>query len=657
MDRLRDYQREMLDRLDEAWGSHRSVMVQMPTGTGKTVLLAEVIRKELRGVALRAGMKNGGVIVVAHRIELIDQISRTLDDFGIEHGLIVSGKPEDATKSVQVASIQTLTRNSPTGPIGPTPDPSPGGGGRPGLVVIDEAHHALAKTYRMLWEWWPEAKFLGLTATPCRLNNAPFTDLFQTLLQSYSIQEFIDKGWLSDFEYVSASPESEALKQVRMLCKRGPDGDYQTKELVTVMDVPESIAHLYKTYKQFANGKKGIIYAINREHARHITEYYCQQGVSCCMIDGKTPAQERKRLVDGYLSGEISVLTSIDCFSEGFDAPEVEFIQLARPTLSLSKYLQQVGRGMRISEGKPHVLILDNVGLYQTFGLPTEERDWKKTFYGLTSGKGDATGGRYVVVDDNGQEKELANLEMVRIKKGGKKRAGLEIFLKDGRYGVMNSGKVTCKARFKRIERLKDDSGYFAAGIYNGMCSGRVIEYSSLIDRKGTDLNLRLFRDVEWVNGYFYSSYKLPNYKKGDWFWYSYWDPKGNCYYDDDPKFRMLAGVEVAYASEHFGRDALCLKLRYNTGMVSPRFHYDEIFCNRYVIVARDYLIVKKDHNHAYQIKGFLPDSILVQEEGGYGYLQFFTDGRRGQHFAALPIEAKRSIFQVQMLGLERPRI
>ncbi|MCR5642091.1 MAG: DEAD/DEAH box helicase family protein, partial [Prevotella sp.] len=251
MDRLRDYQREMLDRLDEAWGSHRSVMVQMPTGTGKTVLLAEVIRKELRGVALRAGMKNGGVIVVAHRIELIDQISRTLDDFGIEHGLIVSGKPEDATKSVQVASIQTLTRNSPTGP---TPDPSPGGGGRPALVVIDEAHHALAKTYRVLWEWWPEARFLGLTATPCRLNNAPFTDLFQTLLQSYSIQEFIDKGWLSDFEYVSASPDSEALKQVRMLRKRGPDGDYQTKELVTVMDVPESIAHLYKTYKQFANG-------------------------------------------------------------------------------------------------------------------------------------------------------------------------------------------------------------------------------------------------------------------------------------------------------------------------------------------------------------------------------------------------------------------
>ncbi len=111
----------------------------------------------------------------------------------------------------------------------------------------------------------------------------------------------------------------------------------------------------------------------------------------------------------------------------------------------------------------------------------------------------------------------------------------------------------------------------------------------------------------------------------------------------------------MAYASEHFGRDALCLKLRYNTGLVSPRFHHDEIFFNRHVVVARDYLIVKKDHNHAYQIKGFLPDSILVKEEGGCGYQQFFTDGKKGLVFRALPPETKRSLFQVQMLGLERP--
>ena len=176
-------------------------------------------------------------------------------------------------------------------------------------------------------------------------------------------------------------------------------------------------------------------------------------GVRCAVIDSKTPAEERRRIIEEYKnkdkdneatappsspegdtsdpahkdktieapSGAVrgaSILVNVDIFSEGFDCPEVEFIQLARPTLSLSKYLQQVGRGMRVSPGKPHVLILDNVGLYQTFGLPTEERDWKKTFYGLSTGKGNATGGRYVVIDENSHDRELVNLEMVRIKKG-----------------------------------------------------------------------------------------------------------------------------------------------------------------------------------------------------------------------------------------------
>ena len=686
MDALRNYQQEMLQNLYKAWKRHRSIMVQMPTGTGKTHLMAEIVRE----------FADKGVLVVAHRIELIEQISQTLEMFGVAHGQIVSGKHVDGTNRVQVASIQTLARRIDYTECAENAegfieqriktddtDSSLNALGRElatdfSLIIIDEAHHALAETYRMLWEKWPKAKFLGLTATPCRLNNAPFTDLFQKLLQSWNIQEFIEKGWLSDFEYVSACPGSAELQRVALLQKRGADGDYQTKELATVMDCPESIEHLFKTYQEFAGGKKGIVYAINREHAKHISDYYAEQGVRCAVIDSKTPAKERQRIIEDYkaspsaafplkrlpvafLQGErgvvrpaVAVLVNVDIFGEGFDCPEVEFIQLARPTLSLSKYLQQVGRGMRVSEGKPHVLILDNVGLYQTFGLPTEERDWRRTFYGLASGKGDTDIGRYVVVDGDTQEKELVNLEMVRIKKGGQRSAGLEIFLKDGRYGVMSGGKVTCEARFKRIERLKDGSGYFAAGIYNGMRQGRMVEYSSLIDKKGTDLNLRLFRDVVWMGGYFYSSYKLPNYKKGDWFWWVYWDPKGNCYYDDDPEFRIVAGVEMAYGSEHFHREALCLKLRYNTGLVSPRFNYNEIFYNRHVIVARDYLIVKKDHNHAYQIKGFLPDSILVQEEGGYGYLQIFKDGRKGQLFRSLPPETKRSIFQVQMLGLER---
>lgn len=604
---LRDYQTEMLGRLNKVWRKHRSVMVQMPTGTGKTHLMAEVVRN----------YADDNVLIVAHRRELIEQIKETLAVFSIETG--------EKNGTVIVESIQKLSRHIDEISI------------KPKLVIIDEAHHALAKTYRLLWEKWPKVRFLGLTATPCRLNNAPFTDLFDVLLQSWSIQEFIDKGWLSDFEYVSASPHSEVLKQIRSLNKRGADGDYQTKEMATVMDRPESIEHLFKTYKQFADGKKGIVYAIDRHHAQHIADFYYMHGVRCAMIDSKTPEIERHRLVEEYRLQAIDVIVNVDIFSEGFDCPEVEFIQLARPTLSLSKYLQQVGRGMRVSEGKPHVLILDNVGLYQTFGLPTEERDWRQTFYGSASGKGMADTGRYVVLDENGQEKELMNLEMVRIKKGGKRGAGLEIFLKDGHYGIRNNGRISCPARFKEIVRLRDQSGYFAAGIYGAKLSGRYVEYASLIDRKGIDLNLKLFRDVVWRDGYFYSYYKSKNYQQGDGFWYVFWDPKGNCYYDKDPGFRMMAGVEVAYAEEHNSWKQTCRKLRYSTGNLSPRFFLSEMYYNRHIIIARDYLVVKHDRNHAYHICGFLDDTVIVQNDDRSIYLQIFLDGKMGEAYRTLP--------------------
>ena len=248
---LRSYQREMKHRLYEKWwGGSRSVMVQMPTGTGKTFLMAAVVRENAAD----------GVLVVTHRIELVEQISETLSRFGVRHGVIAGGQKALLAENVRVASIQTLSRCIDSLSSCPS------------VVVVDEAHHALAKTYRILWEKWPEALFLGMTATPCRLSGEPFTDLFEVLLQAWSMERFIDEGWLADFEYISADPNSKAVRRVGLLSKRGADGDYQLKEMATVMDCPESIRHLYDTYQTFASGKKGIVYAINREHARHIVE-------------------------------------------------------------------------------------------------------------------------------------------------------------------------------------------------------------------------------------------------------------------------------------------------------------------------------------------------------------------------------------------------
>ena len=400
--KLRNYQLSMLQDLNKAWKRNQSVMVQMPTGTGKTHLMAAVIRK----------YADKGVLVVAHRRELITQISQTLDNFEVEHGLIVSGKEIDFGQEVQVASIQTLTRR-----LGHTESTeiSEKKVFHFSLIIVDEAHHALANTYRMLWERWPKAKFLGLTATPCRLNGAPFTDLFDTLLQSWSIVDFIKKGWLSDMDYVSVRATSKTVRRIVGLDKRSVDGDFQTAQMALVLDTPESIEQLYAAYKEYADGKKGIVYAINREHARHIADYYQEHGVNCCLIDSKTPRQDRQQMVTDYLGGKIDVLVNVEIFSAGFDCPEVEFIQLARPTLSLSLYMQQVGRGMRISEGKNAVTILDQVGSYLLFGLPTTERDWQGMFLGTASGKGSLQKLKKTYQRRNEEDRILADEQLFRI--------------------------------------------------------------------------------------------------------------------------------------------------------------------------------------------------------------------------------------------------
>ena len=267
---------------------------------------------------------------------------------------------------------------------------------KPGLIVIDEAHHALAETYAEVMNAYPKAKKLGLTATPYRLNGKGFTDLFDTLLCSWSMERFIAEGRLSLYDYYSIKPDSAAQLQIDSLQKRGADGDYQQKELNEVMDVKPSLERLCLTIKEYVPGKKGIVYAISIQHAEHIAEFYRENGIKAVAISSKTPLAERQELIERFkassllsslnsTSDEIEVLVSVDLFSEGFDCPDVEFIQLARPTLSLAKYMQMVGRGLRVAAGKDYCVILDNVGLYKRFGLPSVDRDWQSMFEGRTS--------------------------------------------------------------------------------------------------------------------------------------------------------------------------------------------------------------------------------------------------------------------------------
>ena len=661
----------MLERLGEAWKTHRSVLVQMPTGTGKTVMMAAPLLSSLGG---RDGLCFERVLIVAHRRELLDQIKGTLARYGLN---VNTQQPDGNYPQIMVESIQKLSRM-----LHPTPAPPLKGAGsacgqsgcggagsacgqpgcsgagsacgqpgcgeagndswKPSLVIIDEAHHALAKTYRRLWEWWPETKFLGLTATPCRLSGEAFTDLFEVLLQSWTIQEFIDKGYLSDFDYVSAAPDSLEVRRIAALDKRGADGDYQQKQMATVMDVPESVTHLYETYRQFAGGKKGIVYAISREHARHIADCYRGHGVRCAVIDSKTPVEERDRLVREYklqtppqappLEGRgatehgaaahgatehrVDVLVNVDIFGEGFDVPEVEFIQLARPTLSLSKYLQQVGRGMRVSAGKEAVTILDNVGLYLSFGLPTDERDWQQTFLGQTAGRARRQGAaRPVIIREGADEKTLAALEMVCIKRRGERHEGLEVFMQGGRYGVMKDGRVTCQPMFQCLERINDDRLFAVATYPYAFFRNR----KTVINWQGVDLRADLYGKVERRGDFFYGTNLQGEHV--------IWDSVGLTYYHGQlPKFERFGAVEICEDKPGYYR------LRYSRTLKDFRFRREDVLYNNNIAVINDVLIVR-DHLgdcHVYQIYGFMRGKVLIRGNNQFESIEVLPDGSFG---------------------------
>ena len=539
--KLFDYQEDMKERIEKALRLHRSVMAQMPTGTGKTVLLASVVESFLREHS------NCNVWIVAHRRELVSQIRETIERvfskitpslFTIKEGNFSKTHPSSLTlKGGSTSHPDPLTLrgeggNRPTrcseplrskvgGPSKVSPDcagwdrlgaaclrPAEGLGDHlgmsgaskvspdclsasafnvpikavsiqwlskhydeieeePGMIVIDEAHHALAKTYKGMWDRFPKAKFLGLTATPCRLNGKGFTDLFDVLVQSWSVPEFISKGRLATYDFVSIKSDGVTQRLIDSLQKRGADGDYQNKEMDMLLNKKPSIERLYRSLEEFGKDRKGIVYAINISHANAIAEFYREHGIAAVAIDSKTPASERRMLIERFkasslsfskitpslftlkegstshpdpltLRGEggnrptrcseplrskvggpskvspdcagwdrltdtclragdglgatclraadgaapIQVLVNVDIFSEGFDCPDVEFVQLARPTLSLAKYLQMVGRGLRVAKGKKNCVIIDNVGLYRVFGLPSQVWNWNAMFEG-----------------------------------------------------------------------------------------------------------------------------------------------------------------------------------------------------------------------------------------------------------------------------------
>ncbi len=367
---LRPYQQQMKEDVYSIWDKMDNLMIQMPTGTGKTIVFTSVVR-DIRRWCMQNSPESK-ILIVAHRKELIAQASSKLKD--VPHGIIMNGTKLQMQHMVQVASIQTFmsSRNYETMRHY-----------RFDFIIIDEAHHSIASGYQKLWEMYPHSKKLGVTATPWRMNHCGFRSLFSEIIISKPIEWFVNKHYLSNYDYISIRRNSEIMKAVNSIDRYGVDGDYLESELSNLFDCDHIRAELYKSYKKYADGKKGIIYAIDRRHAANILDLYASHGVSIRMIDGTTPADERKSIIDDFKEGVVRVIVNVNIFSEGFDCPDIEFIQLARPTRSLTMYLQQVGRGLRISDSKEKSLILDNVGLYNRFGTPMANRHWRHHFNGI----------------------------------------------------------------------------------------------------------------------------------------------------------------------------------------------------------------------------------------------------------------------------------
>jgi superfamily II DNA or RNA helicase len=431
----------MVSRIAKSFETNRSVMVQMPTGTGKTHIIGAIARSYIS--------KGHTVFVIAHRRELVAQAQNTLQLYIDENGM----------KKVEVFSVQWLNRH-----VSEVKS-------KPSLIVIDEAHHSVAKTYTSIIEAFPKAKIMGLTATPCRLNGHPFTDLFDVLLQSHPINWFIANGYLSLYDYMSVKPDNEDVRIINSLRKRGADGDFSMKEMSEKLDIRPSLERLCDTITRYAKGKKGIVYAIDINHAEHIAELYQKNGIKAIAISSKTPDKEREEFLERFRNtqtdgskplkaGDIQVIVNVSLFDEGLDCPDVEFIQMARPTLSLSKYLQMVGRGLRVYDGKKYCLILDNVGNYLLFGLPSDDRDWEAMFAGSTKGKGDIKSPLFKSMDLREETTDGKRTEMVSILTHHEQITDLEVEFgyavfqgDDGRYGVRNkNGEEVVPAIYKVIK-------------------------------------------------------------------------------------------------------------------------------------------------------------------------------------------------------------
>ncbi|NEO45313.1 MAG: DEAD/DEAH box helicase [Moorea sp. SIO4A3] len=346
--RLRDYQESLVSDIFSEWKKgNRRVMAQLPTGGGKTCVLS--------AIANYFTQQNLKVLAIAHRKELIEQLSQKLQEItGMPVGCIKAGIPLEPQHSIQVASIQTLVRRKPY----PEAD----------LIIIDEAHHAASKSYTDTMAAYPDAHIVGFTATPTRTDGQGFLQLFDVLVKGVTTSHLIEHGCLSKFKVFGAiAIDTKGLKA--SVNEDYNQGELEKRAMAVVGDVVPA-------WKKHALGKKTIVFAVGVKHSQAIAAAFNNEGITAEHLDGKTPAGKREEALERFRNGKTTILSNCGLFGEGVDIPSIEAVQICRPTVSKIVHFQQIGRALRPSSGKSHAIIIDHSENWRYHGLPDTHVEW-----------------------------------------------------------------------------------------------------------------------------------------------------------------------------------------------------------------------------------------------------------------------------------------
>jgi len=346
MIQLRDYQIDALDRTRASLIKNKRVILQAPTGSGKTAVACHMMAQ-----ARAKGMSS---VFMVHQNELLKQTAKSLWENKIEHGLIASGRARTPLP-IQLASVMTL-RNR----LSHYDEPQ--------LIIIDESHRALAPTYLKILEKWPNAFVVGLTATPERTDGKGLNHIFNDIVSGPSIRYLINEGYLCDYELFGV-PQLADTEKIRTRM-----GDYDAKQAEKELNRPRITGDAVEHYKRLASGRPTVVMCTTIQHANDVAQAYRSAGINAMAMHGESV--NRDSILSDFEAGKFKVLTAVNLMVEGVDLPFLSAVQWLRPTQSIVVYMQGNGRGLRPHANKDRLLILDHVGNWARHGLPCENREW-----------------------------------------------------------------------------------------------------------------------------------------------------------------------------------------------------------------------------------------------------------------------------------------